>query len=79
MESLEERVARLEQQVAILQRHLGIDPALLNADGPFLPPQFYEMLRRGKMIHAIKIYREVTGASLREAKNRVEAMARGQR
>ncbi|WP_188190982.1 hypothetical protein [Nonomuraea sp. SYSU D8015] len=78
MESLEERVARLEQQVAILQRYLGIDPALPVGDGPFLPLAFYEALRRGKMIHAIKIYREQTGASLREAKDRVEAMARNQ-
>lgn len=79
MESVEERIARLERQVANLHRHLGIDPAIVDADGPFLPPAFYEALRKGKMIHAIKIYREVTGSSLLVAKNTVEAMARNQR
>jgi hypothetical protein len=78
MESLEERIARLERQVANLHRHLGIDPALVDADGPFLPPAFYQALRNGKMIHAIKIYRDTTGASLLVAKNTVEAMARRQ-
>ncbi|MEV4168614.1 hypothetical protein [Nonomuraea sp. NPDC049709] len=78
MEPLEERIARLERQVAYLQRHLGIDPAFIDSvsGGPELPPQFYQELRNGKMIKAIKIYREVTGASLLNAKNAVEAMAR---
>ncbi|MEV5890090.1 hypothetical protein [Nonomuraea fuscirosea] len=78
MESLEERLARLEQQVAYLQRHLGIDPAFIDsaAGGPELPPQFYRELRDGKLIRAIKIYRESTGASLVVAKNAVESMAR---
>ncbi|TMR18690.1 hypothetical protein ETD86_21135 [Nonomuraea turkmeniaca] len=79
MESVEERIARLERQVADLQRYLGIDPERENADGPFLPPEFYEALRRGKKILAIKIYREQTGASLLEAKNTVDTMALQQR
>ncbi|MGI5284144.1 hypothetical protein ACQEVF_12485 [Nonomuraea polychroma] len=79
MDSVEERIARLERQVADLQRHLGIDPALADPQGPFLPPEFYQALERGKTILAIKIYREATGASLLEAKNTVESMARGRR
>ncbi|MEV0167043.1 hypothetical protein [Nonomuraea fuscirosea] len=78
MESLEERLARLEQQVAYLQRHLGIDPDTGEAPGggPELPPRFYQELRDGKLIRAIKTYRESTGASLVVAKNAVESMAR---
>ncbi|MEO3799125.1 hypothetical protein [Nonomuraea sp. B1E8] len=78
MESLEERVARLETQIAYLQRHLGIDPALIDSvdQGPQLPPDFYVALRKGKTIQAIKIYREATGASLLNAKNAVEQMER---
>ncbi|MGP3914813.1 hypothetical protein [Nonomuraea sp. 10N515B] len=76
MESVEDRIARLERQVADLQRHLGIDPELANSGGPFLPPEFYHALERRKTILAIKIYREATGASLLEAKNTVESMAR---
>ena len=39
------------------------------------PPELYDNLRKGKLIHAIKVYREVTGVSLAEAKAAVEAMA----
>ncbi|MFG1707134.1 hypothetical protein ACFLIM_28460 [Nonomuraea sp. M3C6] len=81
MESLEDRVARLEEQVAFLQRHLGVDPELVAADanGPALPPDFYRALRDGKTILAIKIYRKATGASLLTAKNAVEDMERSAR
>jgi hypothetical protein len=41
------------------------------------PPALYESIRAGKLINAIKIYREVTGASLAEAKSAVDSMARG--
>lgn len=37
-----------------------------------------ELIRKGEIMYAIKAYREVTGASLREAKETVEAMARGE-
>ncbi|NBE96168.1 hypothetical protein FE391_20020 [Nonomuraea sp. KC401] len=78
MESLEERVARLERQIAHLERHLGIDPALIDSvDGDSrLPPDFYAAMRKGKKILAIKIYREATGASLMTAKKAVEEMER---
>ncbi|MFI7618545.1 hypothetical protein ACIBP6_45715 [Nonomuraea terrae] len=81
MDSLEERMARLEQQVAMLQRRLGIDPALPEPrpGTPALPAEFYRALENGKTIKAIKIYRESTGASLLAAKNAVEAMERGGR
>lgn len=93
MESVEERLARLEKQVADLRRHLGIDPGpapvapvvpasdgrasvVPASGGPELPPRFYQELRDGKMIRAIKTYREATGASLVVAKRAVESMAR---
>ena len=47
------------------------------AAGPSFPPSFADALRQGKMIQAIKIYREVTGVGLKEAKDAVEAIARG--
>ncbi|HEY1641400.1 MAG TPA: hypothetical protein VGG35_11980 [Streptosporangiaceae bacterium] len=34
-------------------------------------------IQRGRMIEAIKIYRDLTGTSLREAKSAVEVIARG--
>ncbi|GAA3718058.1 hypothetical protein GCM10022224_099720 [Nonomuraea antimicrobica] len=74
MDSVEERIARLEQQVAELQRYLGVDAQ--TPDGQGLPPDFYQALRQGKTITAIAIYRKATGASLKVAKNTVEAMQR---
>jgi hypothetical protein len=45
--------------------------------GPdWIPEALYDALRQGKMIHAIKIYRDVTGAGLAEAKAAVERIAR---
>jgi hypothetical protein len=40
-------------------------------------PELMAAIQRGRMIEAIKIYRDLTGASLREAKSTVEAIARG--
>ncbi len=48
----------------------------------FLSPgdreRIFVLLRAGKKIHAIKLYREVTGAGLREAKEAVEYLERYQ-
>ncbi|GAA5124098.1 hypothetical protein GCM10023339_45100 [Alloalcanivorax gelatiniphagus] len=77
---LERRVARLEAQLAHLTSGLtsGLtsDPAAAAAL-PGTEPWMAEVqaLRRdGKLIHAIKLYRERTGVGLKEAKDAVEAM-----
>jgi ribosomal protein L7/L12 len=76
-----DRLVRLERMVDFLFQRMGIDPneALVFADsfGPELPTSFHTALARGQTIEAIKIYRTVTGASLKEAKEAVDAMARG--
>ena len=58
----------------------AVPPASAPA-GPadYLPPDFHEALRRGRTLDAIKIYRQVTGASLDEAKRVVQALAAQQR
>lgn len=40
------------------------------------PPQVANAIQRGKLIEAIKIYRQMTGLDLKQAKAAVEAMAR---
>lgn len=40
--------------------------------------QIHKYVREGQLIHAIKLYREATGASLAEAKQAVEEMARNE-
>jgi ribosomal protein L7/L12 len=83
----EDRIARLERQVDFLFRRLGVDPSAAFAGdggpgafaggGDGLPMSFYDALRRGKKIQAIKIYREATGVGLKQAKDAVDAMVRG--
>lgn len=40
--------------------------------------QIHEFIHNQQLLHAIKLYRDATGASLAEAKDAVEAMARGE-
>ena len=44
--------------------------------GPVLPPAFDDALRQGKLIVAIKMYREATGLGLAEAKAAVDEIVR---
>ncbi|MEU8658641.1 hypothetical protein [Actinoplanes philippinensis] len=64
-----ERLARVERKLDALLRHHGIDVA-----EPELP-EILEHLRRGRKIHAIKAYRDQTGATLADAKATVERLA----
>jgi Ribosomal protein L7/L12 C-terminal domain len=69
-----DRVVQLERQVYFLFRRLGIDPGVALVDDE-LPSSLYDAIARGKLIQAIKIYREATGVGLKEAKDAVDAMA----
>ncbi|GGV72484.1 ribosomal protein L7/L12 [Streptomyces thermoviolaceus] len=64
----ERRVARLEHKLDQIMAHLG-----LQDDDPRLQ-QVHELARTGRQIEAIKVYREVTGAGLKEAKDAVDRM-----
>jgi ribosomal protein L7/L12 len=67
---LRQRVVRLEAQVEHLFKHFGIN---MVADGsPTDNPRVVEALKRNNIIEAIKIYRELTGVGLAEAKSAVE-------
>ncbi|GAA2404176.1 hypothetical protein GCM10010378_54010 [Streptomyces viridochromogenes] len=68
MSQAERRAARLEHKLDLVLGHLGLreeDPRLAEVAA---------LLRADKKIQAIKVYREVTGAGLAEAKNAVERM-----
>ncbi|GAA3061187.1 ribosomal protein L7/L12 [Streptomyces olivoverticillatus] len=65
----ERRIARVERKLDLILDHLG-----LSETEPELA-QVTEHLRNGKKIHAIKAYREITGADLKEAKEAVDRMA----
>jgi hypothetical protein len=52
------------------------DPAPGSPASPY-PPELLVALQRGRMVEAIKIYRQATGVGLREAKAACEDLARG--
>lgn len=68
---LQSRVNELEDKLQFLYRRLNISYLGPN-DDPALDPRVQDALRRGNKIEAIKIYRELTGVGLAEAKEAVE-------
>jgi ribosomal protein L7/L12 len=78
--SLKERVAWLEATVAQLLAAApsSVSSAAAPAVTPPAEPAYVAEVRalkaQGKLIHAIKVYREATGTSLKAAKDHVERM-----
>ena len=68
---LRSRINELEDRLKFIYRRLNIEYADPNSD-PVLSPQIQDALRRGNKIEAIKIYREMTGAGLAEAKDAID-------
>ncbi len=59
---------RLERKVDLILKHLGIDP------NQGVDEKVMELMKAGRKIEAIKLYREQTGAGLKEAKDYVESL-----
>jgi ribosomal protein L7/L12 len=57
--------------------HAAPTPSSPGSDA--LVSQLHELLRRGSKIEAVKIYRETTGLGLKEAKDFVDSLERGER
>ena len=62
------RVARVEHKLDLILGHLGLTEPEPWSD------EVNALLRDGKKIQAIKVYREATGAGLKEAKEAVEKL-----
>jgi large subunit ribosomal protein L7/L12 len=77
-----ERIDRLERQVQYLLRRFGVDLGIAAADytevGSGLPPsaspEIIGLIQAGKLIQAIKVYRNMTGVSLKEAKDVMDGL-----
>lgn len=68
---LNARVRELEDKVDYLLRHLGLDYVKpLSSDDH----RIIEVLKRGNMIEAIKLYREIYNVDLTSAKQAVEGI-----
>jgi ribosomal protein L7/L12 len=68
---LRSRVNELEERLKFLYERLNLDYTDPNSD-PIRSPKIQEALQRGNKIEAIKIYRELTGLGLAEAKQAVD-------
>ena len=71
MQLLRSRISELEDRLRFLYRRFNIEYADPNSD-PVISPQIQDALRRGNKIEAIKIYRELTGVGLAEAKQAID-------
>ncbi|MEC3915129.1 hypothetical protein [Nocardia sp. CDC160] len=70
---LERKLQRLERKIDLIIAHLGIDDPASVTDFT----EIDDLLRRGKKIQAIKLYRDQDPtAGLAEARDAVEARAR---
>jgi ribosomal L7/L12-like protein len=61
-------LGRLDRKVDLILKHLGIDP---NQE---VNLEIMELMKAGQKIQAIKLYRQQTGAGLKEAKDYVESL-----
>ncbi|MGV4986231.1 ribosomal protein L7/L12 [Streptomyces sp. NPDC001709] len=62
------RLARVERKLDLIMEHLD-----LREEHPRMD-EVAALVREGKKIHAIKLYRESTGAGLKEAKDAVDRL-----
>ncbi len=72
LRALESANRELRAQVRLLSERAGV------RFEPAVDSQILALLRKGQKIQAIKLYRENTRIGLREAKDAVEAIARGE-
>lgn len=75
VQQLRSRVNELEDRLKALYRHLNLEYANPGED-PAMNPKVQEALRRGNKIEAIKVYRELTGLGLAEAKDAIDKAER---
>ena len=72
------RLFRLENRVAFLFQELGLEEKYQAEMGQAVMEsgmaEIIALLRRGRKIEAIKLYREMTGLGLKEAKDAVDRM-----
>jgi ribosomal protein L7/L12 len=65
-EETNQRLADIETQLALVSEKLGLP---YTAPAAVVPPDVVELARAGKQLEAIKRYRELTGASMDDARS----------
>ena len=77
LDALEARVQQLEATVMLMTQEHGFSaPAATNVAGlsTDVLARVQQLKRDGKVIHAVKVYREATGQDLKDAKAAVDAL-----
>ena len=69
---LKQRARKLEQQIAFILDHLQLTPP--DEPEPRVSPEILDLLREGRKIEAIKLYRVETGVGLKEAKDFIDSL-----
>ena len=72
IQQLRSRINEMEDRLKFLYQRLGIDYATDPNGNPVMSTQIQAALRSGNKIEAIKIYRELTGVGLAEAKDVID-------
>ncbi len=67
---LRQRLARLEGKVDFLYRHLGL--TFVPEAAPGDDPRIIEALKKGKLLDAIRVHREIHGTDYESARAAVE-------
>ncbi len=75
LEAVRGRLERIEAQLLFLFRRLGVTTQ--NAPAAKASPVVVDLLSRGDKKGAMRAFMEETGASLKDAKNFVEALVAG--
>ena len=69
---LKQKVRTLEYQLNFILDHLQLIPP--REPEPRVSPEILDLVRDGRKIEAIKLYREETGVGLKEAKDYIDSL-----
>ncbi|MEU8968446.1 ribosomal protein L7/L12 [Streptomyces monashensis] len=72
LSGMDKRLVRIERRLALVADRLGVEQS---DEERAQRERIQALLREGKQVAAIKAYREMTGADLKEAKDAVDRMA----
>jgi ribosomal protein L7/L12 len=69
---IKKRMTKLENQIAFIMEYFELE----FTEGPDqgVSPKIMHLVRKGEKMKAIKLYREKTGAGLKEAKEFIESL-----
>ena len=74
IQHLNKRLRVLESKVEYLYKHLGV--IYIPEPGPADDPRIIELVKQGKKLEAIKLYREITNENMADAQQELDDLQR---